>query len=468
MLRPGLGDETLLSSLVLPLLLACMGMLLITLWLRGVWRGTELRCAQCGYDVRGLPEQRCPECGAQLNDGMVVRGQRKRNLIVVGLGSLCILVAVVDLSLIVSQGARNVNWYHYRSARGLGRSARNGDRRALSELLRRAHQPDATSQHLSAVADLALDQQITDPQPPDYERWCEFLSLLAREDVLTPQQKDRFLEQVAVPWMKARARVLHGDPLIIRGGFARRGFRYFPLALHVDADEVRIDGAVVARGVYPRRDELLQDPWPELLVWSMEDTFGLPPGLHILEHEVAFSIFASHSSASVGGSLWRGYRKIALKVDVVPDNDPIRLVWEPSLEPVMARLFFGTPAQRYCSPQCTNLLVELTPLVAPPVDLAFEVLMAVGIDEFPMGSAHWAKGESSVHSLESGCVLGADGDAPNSDITIILRPSRSTAAKSLDCYEIWGRELRVHPVIHPCTRTQRQPRQRHQTSTWGG
>ena len=38
-------------------------------------RGPTGRCAECGYDMRGLPEPRCPECGTPFDpEDMVVGG----------------------------------------------------------------------------------------------------------------------------------------------------------------------------------------------------------------------------------------------------------------------------------------------------------------------------------------------------------------------------------------------------------
>lgn len=35
----------------------------VGIWLRPTNEDKNLKCARCGYDLRGLPEARCPECG---------------------------------------------------------------------------------------------------------------------------------------------------------------------------------------------------------------------------------------------------------------------------------------------------------------------------------------------------------------------------------------------------------------------
>ncbi|MCP3904866.1 MAG: hypothetical protein GY715_14665 [Planctomycetes bacterium] len=36
---------------------------LVGCWAAGVRPSTRHRCSECGYDLRGLPDSRCPECG---------------------------------------------------------------------------------------------------------------------------------------------------------------------------------------------------------------------------------------------------------------------------------------------------------------------------------------------------------------------------------------------------------------------
>lgn len=56
----------------------------------GVTSTGMLRCPHCGYDLRSLPEQRCPECGKAFDPSQLAMRMRRRSLLVSG-----IIMAVV-------------------------------------------------------------------------------------------------------------------------------------------------------------------------------------------------------------------------------------------------------------------------------------------------------------------------------------------------------------------------------------
>jgi hypothetical protein len=67
----------LLAAIGLLLLGGCFLLLPTTLLLVPQLRPNPLRCRKCGYNLTGLPEPRCPECGEPFDRALLNRGRSK-------------------------------------------------------------------------------------------------------------------------------------------------------------------------------------------------------------------------------------------------------------------------------------------------------------------------------------------------------------------------------------------------------
>ena len=104
----------------LPVILGLQIALLITglLVLRfGRWpkrKGDSPHCRKCDYNLTGLGDGNCPECGNAFTLATANRGDRKRNPALIWAGSAMISIALVFASITAYRKAMTVNWYHYR------------------------------------------------------------------------------------------------------------------------------------------------------------------------------------------------------------------------------------------------------------------------------------------------------------------------------------------------------------------
>ncbi len=62
----------------------------------------KLVCRTCGYDIRGLPTLRCPECGSDLRDGNAVRQTHRPTALrdqIVFLAAMAVLATLLVASI---------------------------------------------------------------------------------------------------------------------------------------------------------------------------------------------------------------------------------------------------------------------------------------------------------------------------------------------------------------------------------
>jgi predicted RNA-binding Zn-ribbon protein involved in translation (DUF1610 family) len=83
---------------ILTVLLMCTGgaiagAVLITL---ACGRRTPTECATCGYELRGLPSHRCPECGLE-NDTVRGSGRRVHHRALFAVGNVLFVVSLVPI-----------------------------------------------------------------------------------------------------------------------------------------------------------------------------------------------------------------------------------------------------------------------------------------------------------------------------------------------------------------------------------
>jgi len=143
-----------------------VGLVLIAV---GLWRrrkGDDPHCRKCDYNLTGLPEPRCPECGVEITEKLIRYGTRYRRPTYALVGLILLALAAIP----IYHGVGRINWYtHYPSswvARDMLQAATFN--KAYGELDRRIK----AGRHRSVARALIHS---TDTRPLDF-RWYTLLA----------------------------------------------------------------------------------------------------------------------------------------------------------------------------------------------------------------------------------------------------------------------------------------------------
>jgi hypothetical protein len=187
----------LLLLLWLGIATALLGVLLIR---RGRFprrRGTTPHCRGCDYDLTGIDATRCPECGRELTEKSIVRGERHRRPRLTVAGAILLLLGLGLCT--VNVVARSPDVYRYKPTRWVIDDLRTPIApRAWTELQRRMAESPLSDAQNARLADtiLAVIAVPGASPPPAYVDYLE-----GRFPRLSPAQQDGY-----VAWLVARVR----------------------------------------------------------------------------------------------------------------------------------------------------------------------------------------------------------------------------------------------------------------------
>jgi hypothetical protein len=155
-------------------------------------RGTTPHCRGCDYDLTGIDAARCPECGRELTQDSVVRGERHRRprLTIVGIFLLLLGLGLCTLHVV----ARSPDVYQYKPTRWVIDDLRTPiANRAWDELQRCiAQSPLSDSQNARLADTLIAIYSVPGASPP-----LPYLDYLEnRFDKLSTTQQDQFVQQL--------------------------------------------------------------------------------------------------------------------------------------------------------------------------------------------------------------------------------------------------------------------------------
>ena len=200
-----------------------LGIVLLVVGVRGRRRGSEPRCAACGFDLsgvwKGVDGTVCPECGVELHHGTrraggVRTGTRRAVRPVVVVGVLLLLVGGGVGGVQGWSRATQFDWNTVKPAWMLVRTVESGaDQLAvdasLTELLSRAD-----SDRLDASMRLKLQAMVLDYHEdwakPWTEPWAQLLGHYVMSGELSDAEMQRFMENAARVTARVRKRALPG------------------------------------------------------------------------------------------------------------------------------------------------------------------------------------------------------------------------------------------------------------------
>ncbi|MEM8874777.1 MAG: hypothetical protein AAGD32_11040 [Planctomycetota bacterium] len=194
---------------IVPLLLALvLGLILLTIGMRGRRVGDHPYCRQCGYDLFGNPDaMTCNECGRSVASPQErVVGMRHRRRGLVWGGTLLLIVSVVGQGLIGLDAATDVDWQAWKPNWWLVAEAdRNPD--VHLTLATRWFDGKLTEKHKSELVALAF----AGSDGPSWSiGWEPIIEQGLRDGLLDDEQLAVLADTIAVLGLDARPKVRRG------------------------------------------------------------------------------------------------------------------------------------------------------------------------------------------------------------------------------------------------------------------
>ena len=437
------------SPFTVLLLLLSGGLLLLIVGLWGKRVGTEPRCRKCRYNLTGLTANRCPECGTEIDAEAVRYGLRRRRWPALVFGSGLLLLSAAGVGALLYGRAQKIDWYQHYPVRLLLAYAGADDQAALDELLTRLEKDQIAAGSIPRLAELALEMHERYPPPPHVRTWHQLSEALYHFDFYTEAQLERFYRNLTTAHLHVRPRLRAGDPIIGRLEFPGEiGWRVYGT---FQQQQMLLDGqSCQALQSYLLNSEIT----PRESGYSIYPNglkFNLEPGRHTLTYQASCTVeqYADPFTSDERPVKWRGQTSATAQIEVVPLSaaDPIRLIPDASVEEQLRGTLTIPSAlltRKYPEYDLLGTKFELHRPVE--LDLAFEVLLLSGEKEVRLGYIAWPRGEHDPIILPPHSSPETESELLGSKIDLLLRTSRTAAAQSLNCYEIWDGELHLDSV----------------------
>lgn len=439
----------------------------IVLLVRG-WRGRRVdddpHCRKCGYNLRGITSNSCPECGLTVSVKTVVWGQRRRRHAELAMGFMLLLIVGYGLGWFATGRAVRINWYLYSPTQWLIGMATDDDAEAIKELIRRTKAGALTATEHGLLAEAALHEHGAEPTPADLHKWADVVTVLDMNNALTVEQQDRFYRRLAHVELIVRPTIVQGDSLVemIRVRSYGRHTPYGRFKMRIENRYV--DGRInTPNALKEWHDVQLMGPglgssksWPfmglreERRLLLDSNSRDLRPGLHTFEYVLTQAVFPIGTDPEATEPIWS--QEIRTKADVKvlgnTDPDPITTVpdtqlgeWLHSAIRIRSvrRRFLGTDRRE-------RVTFDFVLDRSAPLCLCFDVEATVDGQEHELRMLTWSTGDwGSADSMTIWLDDVGDPQTPR-ELSVILRSSREAASRTIDCFQIWDGELRFGPI----------------------
>ena len=456
-----------MPQIVLNLLPVVLILLPIALGVRLVYAGRKQRvgkdphCAKCNYLLfglpnlfRGLPVQRCPECGEILVTANVVYGEPLRYWPAFAAG----WILLVGMAILIVSGSvsslQRVDWYQYKPARFVLNDLNSGkladQQRAWKELTRRESTSTLWATARDQMVEFALNSAAITPQkrtPLDIVA-VEYLGDRCIAHDLPAEQVKKFFDLCVQTTLAVRPIVIVGDdvPLMVRqDAFGPNHTNYFYVNCSIVNEA--IDGQQIIKP--PSRGSggeysLVQGEGAGYLEGMLPCP---PPGKHTLSVTERIDICSGSWSTPALSKLECQISRTITADFTVLAQKPANLmvgVNDPKLASAMTSAIVSPRV--YCEYPSYPLIRCYFDIKCPPVDIACNVFLRYDGKEYPLQGI-------ACPFFAGVCrqgFCGATVDFKNSTgktVDIILRPDEGLARKSVGIYRYWNQEIVISNIL---------------------
>jgi hypothetical protein len=446
-MTPTPDTMSLITILAAIALLLLAGIILIRRSRRRV--GTSPHCPGCDYLLYGNTSAVCPECGRALSPQTIVIGDVRRSRAMLGWGLLLIAIALLLLATVGIKTVATYDWYRLRPTAWViddtvSRDPSADVSRAWRELTRRRALHKLSDDHEARLTQLALAEQANanqdappKPTSPIIREFLEYLGDRQLAGQLSSDQSRQFFENSARVRLGIRPSVVAGDVAPIEVTHLNCG-PSSPWFITVEETTLTVasmkpiivadGGSTSGVGAGTSSTHRIPAPAPG------DYPVAVTQRVRIYDRMTKFAIPPAHEwTVSAKGTL-----------HVVPPSAaaPIKRITDPTVSAkvrsaISVKQVTVTPGQ---FPRAT-LDVDIRPSPAP---LAFEVLLASGGEQFPVGTIHLAKGAQTQWKLSGD--WPKDLEPAGGKVDVIFRPSEKVARETIDLLEMWGEEVVIKDV----------------------
>lgn len=266
----------LLFLLLVPAVVALIGLLLVWAGLRGRRLDDHPVCRRCRFDLHGLPRDSkvCSECGADLLRPRSIRlGNRARRPLLVATGAALILLPLIATGGASYARSRHVNWTPYKPTWWLtremfGADSAAGDLASL-EMVKRLEKGKLSTSQIDRVANRILDAQANTSEPWS-SFWGYWMEVARSGGHISDAQWQRYEGQAMRLVLKVPATVRRGESVTyyLRDEPARIGGRT-RLVFVADRTQLDLNGVPLATNEKRQVYFVLSPPPPPFVVESV-------------------------------------------------------------------------------------------------------------------------------------------------------------------------------------------------------
>lgn len=448
--------------IVLPLLLGLLGVVAGLLMMGLGWRGRKINersfCAKCDFDLSDTPEDvvKCPKCGANLTGKWsVVIGERATIQWLVTLGLVVMLASAGVGGWKGWSLTRDPRTTRFKPAWMLLSDLDSTNPKvadsATNELTVRIDLGRLSDSQVAALAERGLAKQADRSGAWDM-RWGQLVESGRDRGAVTDEQWKRYVDQSLAISLRIRPTVRLGDaaPVMLEWNGARVGGA-LPLRHQVTLKQVKVGIATASTNAAGAEGKLDADAVGWVLAMLEPGQLAAAKAGEKLPVEAVATLKVwrdkSAPSAVVVERVLRGELEV-----VDRQGGALTVLQDPALRLPVRRAVLPqqllVTAMRDGKPtvQAEGLMTDAG------VNLAFDVLLQIDAQRWPLGSLVLRKGVSGSWELPATVI---DAPVPGK-AQLVLSPSESASRRTVDVTHLWPEEIvlnNVPVVVMPGVKT---------------
>jgi hypothetical protein len=429
-------------AIVAAAVLLMLGVVLVSLGLRGRRLDDHPVCRRCRFDLSGTPGRAlCPECGSKLEIPAAIRiGNRSRRSGLVAAGIACVVLLLLGGGLAFSSSRFNLAPHLptpvlMLQARIAGSAAES---LAAKELIARHTAKKLSASQIAAALNLALARQADRSRAWD-PAWGDFIAAVHAAGGLSPQQLAQYVEHGVLATISVRPRAISGERAGVEAAFRTdRLAAATTVSLQVELERLALaDTAVTDIG---GSAQLGMTGLGGPSAWSRTIPVAAPPGIHAIDSVWKITAYEGQAAGPSPVAVWRVKASTPIEL-LPPGSELVRLVSEESQRSAIESAITVRPISLTADGRHTSVEISIRGI---PVALACDAFLRdESGKEWKAGSLS-ARASTPNNAHASSTALGADlAGFASTQADLILRPSPAAAASTIHINEIWGREIIV-------------------------